>query len=197
MKSKWFDTISQSYMQNYSEVESARSNFETQRWTVLEQLHGPVETALKSADVAVVKSAVRHADGWEDWWLRGAYLEARRKDGKRDDRHAAVTIGIGIDETFVGEQGIEFAFGCYLFFSMGASRFRKLSPAIKVVAEPMNLTFGHDGGLYIRTAWIKPGDDRFSLVGFAEEVERLPALYKKFDAPLAAANLRLEGTDDA
>jgi hypothetical protein len=196
MKSKWFDEISLVYARNYVEVAAAEANFEAQRAGVLDELRVPLKRAIADAKVDVIEGSRRHDSGFEDWWLRGRYHETRIKAGKKDNQ-AAIEFGIGADTSFA-EQGAkpEFGFGCYVFFTMSKSRFRRLRDALTPLVTELRLQLAHDEGLYIRTAWIQPTDTRFSLDAFVESVEQLPDWYKKLDQPIAEAYQRAFFTDD-
>lgn len=186
MKSKWFDEISLVYARNYVEVAAAEANFQTQRQAVLDELRAPLKRAIADADLEVVEGSHRHESGFEDWWLRGRYLDVRLKAGKKESRQAAIEFGIGADTSFAAEGAEpEFGFGCYVYLSMSKSRFRRLRDELAPLVEEPGLKFAHDEGLYFRTAWIQPSDPRFSLDAFVEAVEQLPTWYKKLDQPIA------------
>lgn len=65
-----------------SEVESARSQFEHERETILDYLREILRAALPAAKLKTIADPVREG-GWDNWWPSGAFFKFRRDSGNR------------------------------------------------------------------------------------------------------------------
>lgn len=187
----WFDEIGLCYAKNFDEVEGARSQFMRELEAILGHLGETLRTAL--AATKLVADPVRQ-DGWDYWWLMGAFCKFRRDAGKAEYQ-SGICLGVGHDRCFEAEGGGRFGFGTYVNFRLKPNRYRDLRPRLIELARSLNLAVDHDAVddlVYLRSAWILPNEDRFVLDVFEREVERLPELFAKIDQPLAEAYAKLK-----
>jgi len=192
-KQIWFEEIGLCYAKNFDEVESARSQFEQERETILDYLGGILKAALAAARLKTIAEPIR-GDGWDNWWLSGAFFKFRRDSGKVEYQ-SGLCFGIGYDHCFEVEGGGRFGFGTYVNFRLRPNRYRDLKPKITELARESKLVFEHDTDtdqLYLRSAWFLPNEESFTLDSFEREVSQLPDLFAKIDEPLAEAYAKLK-----
>jgi hypothetical protein len=189
----WFEEIGLCYARNFDEVESARSQFEQERETILDYLGEILKAVLSAASLKNIADPIR-GDGWDNWWLSGAFFKFRRDSGKMDYQ-SGICFGIGYDHCFEVEGGGRFGFGTYVNFRLRPNRYRDLKPKIAELARELKLVFDHDTDadqLYLRSAWFLPNEEDFTLDIFEREVSQLPDLFAKIDESLAEAYAKLK-----
>lgn len=192
-KQIWFEEVGLCYAKNFDEVESARSQFEHERETILDHLGAILRADLPAARLKAIADPIRE-DGWDNWWLSGAFFKFRRDSGKTEYQ-SGICFGIGYDHCFEGEGGGRFGFGTYVNFRLRPNRYRDLKPKIVELARELKLVFDHDteaDQLYLRSAWFLANEESFMLGVFEREVSRLPDLFAKIDEPLAEAYAKLK-----
>jgi hypothetical protein len=187
----WFEEIGLCYAKNFDEVEGARGQFEQERETLLEHLGEALRTVLFTTKI--VADPVRE-DGWDNWWIMGAFYKFRRDAGKTEYQ-SGICFGVGHDRCFEAEGGGRFGFGTYVNFRLKPNRYRDLRPRLSELARSLELAVDHDAygdQVYLRSAWILSNEERFALDVFEREVARLPDLFVKIDQPLAEAYAKLK-----
>jgi len=191
----WFDPIAFAYAQHFDEVEVARSQFEHQRRVILDRLSGVTKKSLENAALKVLGDAVRD-DGWDIWYIAGAWTKIRLDVGKKSDRQSGICVGLDRDPCFESNDGARFGFGAYAFFAMSQNRYTKLRAALSEAASSSGAVADYsptDLTAYVRCSWIRPGDETFALEAFEEQVQRLPGLFAKFDLAVDTAYKRSKG----
>ncbi|MBA2322337.1 MAG: hypothetical protein H0V89_14425 [Deltaproteobacteria bacterium] len=189
-KSKpWMDPIAFAYAQNFDEVETARSQFENQRRAILDRLNVVTKATLASEQLKVIDEVERE-DGWDTWFVASAWTKIRLAVGKKSGRQAGVCVGIDRDPCFETNEGARFGFGTYAFFVMTEKRYSKLRAVLTESARAIGAVVDYsptDLTAYVRCAWIRPGEETFTLDAFEEQVQRLPGLFTRFDRAVEAA----------
>lgn len=188
-RSSWFDEIGLTYAKNFDEVEAARSAYTQQRQAVLDALDRVFESAFDGTTFGPIERG-KAENGWETFWLTGQFTKARIK-ADTGPRQSAVVFGLGTDPCFENVGGGCYGFGAYVLFKMNPKRFQQL----RLTMATLNVSFEYfaeDSGAYLRSVWIKPGDERFQLSAFEEEIAKLPELFAKADEAIGAAYYKLK-----
>jgi hypothetical protein len=184
--STWFDEIGLVYAKKHDEVEAARLAFTSQRQRILDHL---VDIASQGLAMASVEFQRGNVDGgWETIWVLGTHANARRKLANKEKYQSGICFGLDHDPYFVMNEGGCFGFGAYLFFAMGDGSYQGSKDKLAKVGLPTDYVYERKSrGAYLRSAWIVPTDERFSLQAFEQAVAALPKLFAGADGVVANA----------
>jgi hypothetical protein len=180
----WFDKIGSTYANNFDEVEAARSAFKQQRQAVLDVLVRACESAFAGTTLGA-RERGKTEGGWETLWIEGVFSKVKQKGGA-GSRQTAIVFGLDSDACFSSSDGGCFGFGAYLLFKMSDKRFAQLRPAMTSVGLPFDY-YSVDSAAYLRSAWLRPTEERFRLDVFETEVAKLPGVFAKADEMIGAA----------
>ena len=179
-----------SYCRNFDEVETARSAFEKRRTAILHRLNDVIGQALENAGRKFPDPD--SDDRWSSWAVHGDWTKLRVKRGKKNASEAGLYFGIDHDPSFEHDGGGRFGFVAGLYFAMSQDLYTKMRPSLALAPGARGCAIDYWSGrdlpsACIRTAWILPGDKRFTVASFTAEVGRLPSLFKKLDGAVTAA----------
>jgi hypothetical protein len=185
----WFDPIAFAYAKDFDEVEIARAEFETQRLAIVDRLREVAKAAARRAGIKESQEPERD-DGWDSCFFNGLWTKIRVETGKKPERQSGICVGVDHDPFFLEHGGGRFGFGAYAWFAMSNKRYDKLEAAITTAATANGCVADYaapDVTAYVRCAWLRPGDETFSLEAFEGHTQRAIEVFPKIDEAIATA----------